>query len=125
MTKNRKKRKIGIWSSRKALQGGDGRSAGVRYYEDVRKALILELGGDISIQKHILVDDVAFLELKIRMMKEEYLGNKESSTDMDKYFLAWVNTQRRCLEAIGLKTVPKDLEDVFSYSNKKFWDNEQ
>ena len=122
--KSRKKRKLGIWSNRRSLQLADGRTGGVRFYNNVISGLIASLGGKVSIQQKMIIDDIAYLELRTRMMKEEYLAGKGDHPESDKYFLAWVNSERRLLESLGMKAIPGNVIDLQTYVNNKYGDDE-
>ena len=98
--KRKKNKKIGIWTSRKSLQLSDGRTREYKYYKDRIKALTLSIGNP-SEQEEILIDDIAFFELKTRIYKEEFLSGKEHSIDTEKHFQSWFSNKRRGLVALG------------------------
>ena len=87
------------------------------YYNMVRGALIGAIG-EPTIQQQVIINDIAYLELKTHLFKQPFLSGKKESPEVDKYFLAWVNTKRRCLEALGLKKTIKNVKDIWSYSKK-------
>ena len=114
-----KKRKTGMWITKKSLQLGDGRRSEMLYYNMVRGALIGEIG-EPTTQQQILINDIAYLELKTHLYKQQFLSGKEMSPEVDKYFLSWVNSKRRCIEALGFKKITKNVKDIFSYCEETF-----
>ena len=78
------------------------------------------IGGDVSPQQAILIDKAVFLLYKTSVFESQMMNGSEIGQDVESYYLAWVNSLRRILEALGLKKAQKTLKDIFTYSDEKF-----
>ena len=116
------KYKSGLWLSEKSFKKMDGRTVVSKQMDKARGTLIEALGGDPSPQESILIDKAVFLLYKTSVFESQMLNGNGSDMgqDVESYYLAWVNSLRRILEALGLKRAPKKVKDIYSYCNEEF-----
>lgn len=75
-----------------------------RYLRDTRKALIAHVGGNPSVVERILIDRVAQLGLRLRIMDAKLAESSVAITGHDTdHYLAWHSAMVRTLRALGLK----------------------
>lgn len=110
--------KTGIFLSRKTFKGFDGRRTVAKIFKQVRSELETALGGDLSPQENILVDRAVFMLYRIRAFETLALDEQAYNPAIDEYYLAWVNCLRRTLETLGLKRIPKEIDDLKDLLNE-------
>ncbi len=91
--------------------------------DHVQGELTSALGGDLSPQDGLLVDRVANLAVRIALLEVESLqalaDNPEVRPPNDERLLAWINTLRLCLCALGLERRAKPVESLQDYLKKR------
>jgi len=94
----------------------DGRSKLARAMRAVKADLTMAVGNDPSPQKRILIDRVTYKLFRITLFEAATLAGDQGA---DEHYLAWANSLRLDLLALGLDHVkPKSL-DVASYLREK------
>jgi hypothetical protein len=79
----------------------DRRTAEGRLFDRFRAELIAHVGGNPNIVQSALIDRCAWVRLRIALMDEKMLTG--GLTDQDSaVYLAWANTLRRLLVALGV-----------------------
>jgi hypothetical protein len=86
-----------------ALGELDKRTNEGRYVETVRKALYDHVGGDPSAPQQLLIGAIALTALRIEFSVKKILDDRQVAEGDDNRHLAWVNSLRRSLVAIGLE----------------------
>jgi hypothetical protein len=79
------------------------------------RELTAHLGGNPTFPQEVLIRRAARLLVMIELMEKRLIESDEMSDFASRQILAWVNTLRRTLEALGLQRpqqVPKKLADV-------------
>jgi hypothetical protein len=106
LLKPRKKRPcLGPYSRRNNLTSVDGRCRVARCMRDFARELERHLGGNPTPAQRILIREASIKDAKLTMMVDRILS--ETEPDMDcatRTYLAWANSLRRDLEALGLKS---------------------
>jgi hypothetical protein len=94
----------------------DCRKGPGRRVRSLVRALTQDLAGDLSVAQRLLVMRVALLEaLCVHSEACILLGMEVSLPD----YLQMANTQRRLLQTLGLKRVPKDITpDPLQYAHE-------
>jgi hypothetical protein len=95
-----------------------GQSAWNRSVRNVSAAMVQHLGGDITEPEQMLIRRVAVFEAEMRIMelqiaKVRFEGGEPGEKFIDLYS-RMVNSQRRLLETVGMKRVPKDVTPSLS-----------
>lgn len=107
--------RVGPYS--RTLQNGalgkvlDGRSRWGRFVRAYERMLRQHLGGDPSAIQSVLITRAVRLALHVEMMDERSL--MKSMTDIDtRNYLAWANTLRRTLVALGIEPGGADASQL-------------
>ena len=101
---HRKKRRIGAFSRRLSLSDLDLRTNAGKFANSIKESLEVQIGNPTAGQQ-ILIKLVAIKVLRCEMMYDQVLSNPRSGDLQDRvenYFLAWSNSIRRDLEALGV-----------------------
>ena len=78
------------------------------------RALSNDLAGDLSVAQQMLVTRTAMLEVLCTNSEARILLGQEISIDD---YIAMANTQRRLLQTLGIKRVPRDVTpDPIAYA---------
>lgn len=103
-----------LTNGRTLLPGIDGRSLWARLYRDTSQALTDHLGGDerASEPQRLLIRrctamEVELLSLESRFTQARERGEEPQAADLD-LFARLANGQRRFLESLGLRAMPRD-----------------
>lgn len=96
-------RKIGPYSRPDRWAKHDGRKTEGKILQEVREQLTRHVGGSPSITQRLLIERTAWLVLHISMLDGRALQDGGFSPHATKEYLAWANTLRRSLVALGLK----------------------
>ena len=112
--------KTGLWLPESSFKKLDRRSRVAKAMDKAKIELTDAIGGDVSPQQAILIDKAVFLLYKTSVFESQMMNGSEIGQDVESYYLAWVNSLRRILEALGLKKAQKTLKDIFTYSDEKF-----
>lgn len=94
-------RRIGPYSRRGVLDKLDRRSAEARFIREVRAELALHVGGKPSATQRAMIDRAAWLRLHIRLMDNRTAEGRELTELDSRTYLAWVNSLRLMMEALG------------------------
>ena len=109
--------KLGAYAKEIVLARPDGRTKEARLLRQARRALIAHLGGEarLSAPQRALVERAAMLQLRCAVLDKKILDGTFSEYDA-KTYLAFSNSLRRSLEALGLGPAvapPPSLADMF------------
>jgi hypothetical protein len=90
----------------------DGRSGWSRRLRDLLQLHIADLGGEdvVSAAEHSICRRIATVTVELELLERRFAtkGKGASERDLDLY-LRGANSQRRLLEAVGLKRVARDV----------------
>jgi len=112
----RKKRRIGAFSRRLSLADLDLRTNAGKFANSIKEGLEAQIG-DPTAGQQILIKLVAIKVLRCEMMYDQVLSNPRGGDLQDRienYFLAWSNSIRRDLEALGVLDTPSGNDGLFS-----------
>ncbi len=98
--------RLGPHSRRLTLGALDLRTSEGQFAKAVRDALALHLGTDLSAPQQLLVSAAAIKALRLELMVQRILAPDALDAQQDGKFLAWANSLRRDLEAIGIARKP-------------------
>jgi len=110
----RNKRRIGAFSKRLAFSDLDGRTNAGKYVNSIKQDLEAQIGNP-SPGQQILIKLVAIKMLRCEMIYERVLSQPDGGDLQDRvenYFLAWSNSVRRDLIALGVLESPGDGIDA-------------
>jgi hypothetical protein len=108
----RKKRRIGAFSRRLSFSDLDGRTNAGKYANSIKNDLERQIGNPSAAQQ-ILIKLIAMKVLRCEMMYDHVLSSPKGGNLQDRvenYFLAWSNSIRRDLEALGVLAPPSEAE---------------
>ena len=100
----RKKRRIGAFSKRLSFSDLDGRTNAGKFVNSIKNDLEAQIGNP-SPGQQILIKLIAIKVLRCEMMYDQVLSKPDGGDLQDRvenYFLAWSNSVRRDLEALGV-----------------------
>ena len=112
----RKKRRIGVFSRRLSLSDLDLRTNAGKLANSIKNGLEAQIGNPTPGQQ-ILIKLVAIKVLRCEMMYDQVLSNPRGGDLQDRienYFLAWSNSIRRDLEALGVLDTPSGNDGLLS-----------
>src|SRR5437763_589685 len=112
----RKKRRIGAFSRRLSFSDLDLRTNAGKFANSIKEGLEAQVG-DPSAGQQILIKLVAIKVLRCEMMYDRVLSNPRGGDLQDRvenYFLAWSNSIRRDLEALGVLDTPSGNDGLLS-----------
>ena len=112
----RKKRRIGAFSKRLAFSDLDGRTNAGKFVNSIKNDLETQIGNP-SAGQQILIKLIAIKVLRCEMMYDQVLSKPDGGDLQDRvenYFLAWSNSVRRDLEALGVLDSPGNTDALFS-----------
>jgi hypothetical protein len=114
------KRKGGPPGNQKSLKHGAYSNRLSREEEQERNRfeseLIEDLGGDVSAAQRSLIRRAGFLEIRLRRCDR---ADSNGSYIPDEHLLAWVNSQRLLLTALGLERKQRTTPSLHEYLNQK------
>jgi hypothetical protein len=79
----------------------DKRTAEGRLFDSFRQELIAHVGGNPNVVQSSIIERCAWVRLRIALMDEKMLAGGLTDQDSNVY-LAWANTLRRLLSALGV-----------------------
>ena len=112
----RKKRRIGAFSKRLSFSDLDGRTNAGKFVNSIKNDLEAQIGNP-SAGQQILIKLIAIKMLRCEMMYDQVLSKPDGGDLQDRvenYFLAWSNSVRRDLEALGVLDSPANTDALFS-----------
>jgi hypothetical protein len=95
----------------------DGRSRLAKTLQATVNRLTSEVGGDPSGQESLLIQRCAFKALKCYLSEIEMMSEKNES--LESRYLAWANSLRLDLQALGLERRVKNIRDLQTYISEK------
>ena len=104
-------KKHGAFASLENLDQRTGLAKGLRA---LREDLTTALGGNLSPQEALLIDRCVYKAARIASW-EAYTLNGGEPSDTDAHYLAWANSLRLDLQALGLQRRAAPAEDLRSY----------
>jgi hypothetical protein len=90
----------------------DQRTLAYRRAKKQLTSIASDLGGDLSTLQYELADHTAFLSAVITSAKVEWFDGKQ--IDLPTIAML-INAQRRCARDIGIKRIPKNVDDLREY----------
>src|SRR5437016_5234026 len=112
----RKKRRIGAFSKRLSFSDLDLRTNAGRFANSIKSDLEAQIGNP-SPGQQILIKLVAIKVLRCEMMYDQVLSKPDGGDLQDRvenYFLAWSNSVRMDLEALGVLDSHGSTDALFS-----------
>jgi len=113
-------RKIGPNSSPFTLAKLDGRTKAAQLMRRTRAELIGHCGGNPDVIQSRLIDRACILTVRVAQLDAAILSGADMTTHAANYALAWNNSLRRTLVALGIKPrpgegsrAPPSLEELF------------
>jgi hypothetical protein len=111
-------RQVGAYSRAGTLWKLDGRVKEARLMNRVRAELIAHVGGRPSATQRLLIERAAILSLKAAQIDLKILAGEELTQHDNQHALAWLNSLRRTLVALGAEAntadKPPSLTDYLS-----------
>lgn len=116
--------KTGLWVHDKTLRSVDGRTSLGKALKRVTRELEEAIGGDPSPQLRYLIGRCAFLIYRTMSFEYEMINGTPQGQEAGDYYLAWCNTLRKTLQAVGLKRIPKEATSLAAYIEEKYGNEE-
>lgn len=91
----------------------DQRSKLAKILRGIEGELVSAIGGDPSPQQKILIDRAVYKIARCTMFEAAHLTGQGEGAD--EHYLAWSNSLRLDLQALGLKRVPKAVQSLAEY----------
>ena len=117
-----KARKLGPFSRDRSLSTLDRRTNAGRVLRATITDLTEHLGGDPSAAERLLVQSAAIKAYRLFLLSEKLLAGGEIGADGDHHCLAWLNSMRQDLTALGLarrvRDVTPNLADYIASNNE-------
>jgi hypothetical protein len=95
--------------------GTNGMTSWNRTVREVHGAMAQHLGGEdmITTPETLLIRRIAVFEAEMRLMEAKIAGDRQAKHDPDEKYVdlysRLVNAQRRLLESVGMKRVPRTI----------------
>jgi hypothetical protein len=97
------RKKLGPYSRVHHLASVDGRSQVGRYVRQLRRQLSEHVGGSPSVAQRVLIEQATIKAARLGLLVDKILTAAEPDVDLaTRCYLAWSNSLRRDLEALGL-----------------------
>ncbi len=97
------RRKVGPYSRAHKLSSVDARSQVGQYIKRLAEELAAHVGKTPSPAQRLLIKEAAIKSAKLGMLVDKILAGNEPDVDLaTRCYLAWSNSLRRDLEALGL-----------------------
>jgi hypothetical protein len=104
LNQRRKRPRLGPYSKKEALTSIDGRCRVARTIREFARELVAQVGGDPTPAQRILIREASIKNARITMMADAILDRDAPDFDLTtRCYLAWSNSLRRDLEALGIK----------------------
>jgi hypothetical protein len=111
----RPRRRIGPHSDDLVLGSLDLRTNEGRFIAGIRQSLLDQLGREPSAAEQLMVSNAAIKALRCELMLQRIFKKDSLDTSHDLQFLAWSNSMRRDLEALGIKPNAVQAPDLRQY----------
>ena len=106
---------VGGHSSVERLLRVDGRTRLGKLMKDIRGALVEHIGGEPNAAQQLLIHAATIKQVRL-ILVEAYVLENGSLADGDKHgYLAWSNSLRRDLEALGIAGKRGEAPDLRTY----------
>jgi len=113
-----RRKKPGPFSRDQALATLDGRTRAARVMKSVTGELMRHLG-DASAPQRLLVQSAALKAVRLSLLTEQLLTGDAPGEGSDHHALAWLNSLRLDLQALGLERRPIQSLDLATYLNEQ------
>jgi hypothetical protein len=108
---------MSVLTKRKPIKtpGANGQTSWNRTVRTVHGAMASHLGGEdmITTPETMLIRRIAVFEAEMRLMEAKIASDRQSKKDPDEKYIdlysRLVNAQRRLLESVGMKRVPRTV----------------
>jgi hypothetical protein len=108
----RRRPRLGPYSKPHALTGIDGRCRVARAVREFARELVVHIGEPTAAQR-VLIREASIKNAKLGLLVDQILEGTAPDLDMaTRCYLAWSNSLRRDLEALGLKGPEKKLPEL-------------
>jgi hypothetical protein len=116
----RKRPRLGPFSSKQSLISVDGRCSVARAIRDFARELERHLGAEPTPAQRVLIREAAIKNARITMMSEAILDRSAPDFDLvTRCYLAWSNSLRRDLEALGLKPPEQQVPRIADFLSQQ------
>jgi hypothetical protein len=116
-------RKVGPFSRDRSLSTLDKRTKAGRILRSTLADLTAHVGGDPSAAEALLIQSAALKATRLFLLSEKLLNGAEIGADGDHHALAWLNSMRQDLTALGLakrvRDVTPSLADYIAANQEK------
>lgn len=99
----------GPFSRDETLSIIDRRTKAGRVLRTVEADLVNHLGGKPSAAEQLIIQSAALKATRLSLLSEKLLSGEEMAEGSDHHALAWLNSLRLDLQAIGLQSRAKDI----------------
>ena len=118
--RRKKRRKVGPFSKRLSFAMLDLRTQEGRYARDICDGIAADLGGAPNAAQQILCQMFALKVLRLQLLVKTILSGEIVNQHAENYCLAWMNSARRDLEALGILTLPSSVRSLFGVPPSEF-----
>jgi hypothetical protein len=102
-----------------SAQNLDGRSKLVKTLRHISSYLTRELGGEPTTQETLIIERASFKAVKCILAEIAMLSNSRKSSGLESQYLAWSNSLRLDLQALGLERRMKTVQSLHEYITQK------
>jgi hypothetical protein len=120
----KKRRKVGPFSKRLSFAMLDLRTQEGRYARDICDGIAADLGGAPNAAQQILCQMFALKVLRVQLLVKAILSGEAVNRHTENYCLAWMNSARRDLQALGVLDTPSSDDGLFSIHPAEMSDEE-
>jgi hypothetical protein len=103
------RRTVGPFSKDRSLTSVDKRTKAGRLLRQTRADLVDHLGGNPTVAERLIIDSASLKAMRLYLLSEKFLAGGDIGQDTDHNALAWLNSLRLDLSALGLA---KRIRDV-------------
>lgn len=100
---------VGPFSRDRSLTTLDKRTKAGRVLRQTRADLAHHVGGDPSAAERLIIESAAVKATRLFLLSEKLLGGGDISDGSDNHALAWLNSLRLDLAALGLERRVRDV----------------
>jgi hypothetical protein len=115
-------RKVGPFSRDRSLSTLDKRTKAGRILRSTLADLTAHVGGDPTAAEALLIQSAALKATRLYLLSQKLLAGGEIGEDGDHLYLAWLNSMRQDLTALGLarrvRDVTPNLADYIASNNE-------
>jgi hypothetical protein len=113
LKQRRKRRRYGPYTKSHGLTTVDGRCRVARNIREFARELERHIGNEPTPAQRVLVREAAVKNAKLGLLVDKILSGAEPDVDLaTRCYLAWSNSLRRDLQALGLKSPEKNLPEL-------------